>query len=102
MKYIYIKEPFDRCVFLLHCDYARASLAYFWDFFSICLLTAVKLLCFSILNNEQELKLILQSYSEILVQLKLMKKLLLPTMGQDLILCIKMVWTVLSYNHPKL
>lgn len=65
------------------------------------LLTAVKLLCFSILGNEQELKLILQSCSEILVQLKLLKKLSLSTMGQDLILCVEMVQTVLSYNHPK-
>lgn len=55
----------------------------------MCLLTAVKLLCFSILDNEQELKFILQSYSEIMVQLKLMKKLSL-TVVQDLILCVKM------------
>lgn len=68
----------------------------------MCLLTAVKLLCFSILDNEQELKFILQSYSEIMVQLKLMKKLSLSTIEHDLILCVKMKQTILSYNHPKL
>lgn len=41
----------------------------------MCLFTAVKLLQFSILDKEQELKFILQSYSEILVELKFIKKL---------------------------
>jgi len=68
--YIYKKEPFDKCVLLLHCYYARASLAYFWDSFSMCSLTAMKLLCFLVVDTEQELKLVLQSYHEILVQLK--------------------------------
>lgn len=89
--FIYIQKTFDRCVFFLHCNHARASLAYFWDFFSMCSLTAMKLLCFSVVHTEQELK-ILQSYSKILVQLKFMKKLSLTTMGQDSPFCIKMVY----------
>lgn len=68
----------------------------------MCLLTAVKLLCFSILVNEQELKFIVQSYGEILVQLKFMKKLSLSAMGQDFSFCVKMKQTVFSYNNPKL
>lgn len=35
MKYIFKKETFDWCVFLLHCKNTRASFVYFWDSFHI-------------------------------------------------------------------
>lgn len=58
----------------------------------MCLLTGMKLLCLSVVNNEQELKLVLQFYSEIMVQLKFMKKVSLMTIGQDFTHCVKTVY----------